>query len=385
MSEDHKELGLLADELLLDVFAWADWKRRLLELRKKKEFLEEKKKSLEERSLLIGFVFVFVVCFSLLFLYNKDFWSSFWTSLLLTFYPGLVLVGFLAQDRFTNITSGGELRKINTNISEIEVNIKSLSREIDSFETRICDHLQKELDDFFNQNLYRKRSGDKYFEEALSKFAQMVLESSRINKDLVIRRVRLSEYASYIEKRVVNHELNAQRINEGVRYLPNNRVTSTTQKQEKIEITPPENRYRVARKIDNWEEINIKRKLTGLKGEENVVALEQDFLDSIDRRDLSARVRHVSVEDGDGMGYDVLSFFDDGREKYIEVKSTTVSLGTPYYLSRNELAFLQEHPTDAYIYRILLSVNEPRLKIESAIEVLNRNEIIPTQYQVREK
>jgi hypothetical protein len=47
-------------------------------------------------------------------------------------------------------------------------------------------------------------------------------------------------------------------------------------------------------------------------------------LTDANRADLSAKVRHVAVEEGDGAGYDVLSYEEDGRELYVEVKPRLV-------------------------------------------------------------
>jgi hypothetical protein len=113
---------------------------------------------------------------------------------------------------------------------------------------------------------------------------------------------------------------------------------------------------------------------TGAIGEEAVVVIEQEYLRSVGRRDLAEKVRHVSKEDGDGSGYDVSSFFQDGREKYVEVKSTTVSIETPYYLSRNEYSFLKEHPKDSFIYRVLINREKTKaisLWAEVSSDVLN--------------
>ena len=63
--------------------------------------------------------------------------------------------------------------------------------------------------------------------------------------------------------------------------------------------------------------------------------------------DLASQVRWVSVEDGDGAGFDALSFRSDGASVYIEVKSTTYGDGTPFYLSAAELDFARDPPMSA--------------------------------------
>ncbi|QLF71631.1 DUF3883 domain-containing protein (plasmid) [Peteryoungia desertarenae] len=75
----------------------------------------------------------------------------------------------------------------------------------------------------------------------------------------------------------------------------------------------------------------------GKAGEERVFHHERAQLQSIGRRDLAAKVRWVSQEDGDGAGYDIASFAPDGSPRLIEVKTTNGWERTPFYISRNEL------------------------------------------------
>jgi hypothetical protein len=99
----------------------------------------------------------------------------------------------------------------------------------------------------------------------------------------------------------------------------------------------------------------------GKAGEEFVVALERRQLIGADRSDLAQKVRWVSVEDGDGAGYDVLSFDPVGRERLVEVKTTNGSARTPFFLTRNERAVAAERPADWRIYRVHLFAKVPRI------------------------
>ena len=49
-------------------------------------------------------------------------------------------------------------------------------------------------------------------------------------------------------------------------------------------------------------------------------------------------LEHVSQSRGDGLGYDVVSFEADGRERFIEVKTTTFGPMTPFFASAKEVA-----------------------------------------------
>lgn len=99
----------------------------------------------------------------------------------------------------------------------------------------------------------------------------------------------------------------------------------------------------------------------GRAGEQLVMELEARRLHAAGKKALSEQVEHVSCTRGDGLGYDVLSFEENGRERLIEVKTTAFGELTPFFVTRNELA---RSETDAECYRLyrLFSFRErPRL------------------------
>jgi hypothetical protein len=116
----------------------------------------------------------------------------------------------------------------------------------------------------------------------------------------------------------------------------------------------------LVRKFDPVERDYRNRSL-GKAGESFVLDLERRLLAGADRPDLARRVRWVAEEDGDGAGYDVLSFDERGRDRLIEVKTTNGSARTPFYLSRNEREVADERPEDWRIYRVHLFAKGPRV------------------------
>jgi hypothetical protein len=117
---------------------------------------------------------------------------------------------------------------------------------------------------------------------------------------------------------------------------------------------------RLVRKFDPVERDHRNRAL-GKAGEEFVMELERRRLEEVDRSDLARKIRWVSAEDGDGAGYDVLSFETNGRESLIEVKTTNGSARTPFYLTRNEREVAVERPLDWRIYRVHLFAQNPKV------------------------
>jgi hypothetical protein len=116
----------------------------------------------------------------------------------------------------------------------------------------------------------------------------------------------------------------------------------------------------LVRKFDPVERDYRNRSL-GKAGEEFVFDLERRQLTEAGRLDLVRRVRWVAAEDGDGAGYDVLSFDPAGHERLLEVKTTNGSARTPFFLTRNERFFAEDRPTDWSIYRVHLFATIPRI------------------------
>lgn len=76
---------------------------------------------------------------------------------------------------------------------------------------------------------------------------------------------------------------------------------------------------------------------------------------------LAEEVRHVSVEEGDGLGYDIRSFDKDGQVRFIEVKTTGFGERTPFYVSANEARFARAHQEKFRLYRLFDFRSAPRL------------------------
>lgn len=122
----------------------------------------------------------------------------------------------------------------------------------------------------------------------------------------------------------------------------------------------PERLRRLVRKFDPVERDHRNRSL-GKAGEEFVVNLERRRLAEADRLDLARKVRWVAAEDGDGAGFDVLSFDFSGQQRLLEVKTTNGAARTPFFLTRNEREVAAERPTHWRIYRVHLFATEPRV------------------------
>lgn len=94
-----------------------------------------------------------------------------------------------------------------------------------------------------------------------------------------------------------------------------------------------------------------KTKAIGDAGEEFVFQYEKE---EVLKYKLSKNkdVRWVSKLDGDGFGYDILSYDEHGNEKYIEVKTTAGAEKSGIYITANELKKSEEVPEQYYLYRV---------------------------------
>lgn len=135
--------------------------------------------------------------------------------------------------------------------------------------------------------------------------------------------------------------------------LNNNNIKKIAKKIPKIELTETDSVIKESdkkgRKID-YDTLQKQNSMIGFLGEKIVLKYEKNRLNN--DPDLSQRIEHVSQTKGDGLGYDILSFDNQGNEIFIEVKTTTQGKNTPFYMSSNEVSFANKHPDNYFLYRV---------------------------------
>jgi hypothetical protein len=99
----------------------------------------------------------------------------------------------------------------------------------------------------------------------------------------------------------------------------------------------------------------------GLAGEEFVLEYERWRLAKAGHKDLAEKIEHVSKTRGDGLGFDVRSFDTNGKDRLIEVKTTSFGKEAPFFLSRYELEFSRTRPDCFHLYRVFQFRKQPRL------------------------
>lgn len=128
--------------------------------------------------------------------------------------------------------------------------------------------------------------------------------------------------------------------------------------KEKIER--PQQLAQLIRKFDPVER-DFRNRSLGKAGEEFVLGVERNRLIEAERPDLAKKVRWVAAEDGDGAGYDILSFEAAGKERLIEVKTTNGAARTPFFLTRNEHETAKARADSWQLYRVHLFAQTPRI------------------------
>lgn len=138
----------------------------------------------------------------------------------------------------------------------------------------------------------------------------------------------------------------------------------------KVKTDAPVKQHKAKEPVDPWLFKAVKRdylereaqnQSLGLAGEEFIVNFEHWRLNALGEHRLADKVDHVSKSKGDGLGYDVLSFDADGKERFIEVKTTTFGRETPFFVSRGELALSHGAKDQFHLYRLFEFRKSPRL------------------------
>jgi len=102
----------------------------------------------------------------------------------------------------------------------------------------------------------------------------------------------------------------------------------------------------------NYHSIEDTNKTLGDVGEALVEKWEKNELIRLGRTDLAEKIQIVANTEGDGVGYDILSFTSSGEKKFIEVKTTFGDAVSPLFFSATEVAFSKQNSENFYIYRV---------------------------------
>ena len=97
----------------------------------------------------------------------------------------------------------------------------------------------------------------------------------------------------------------------------------------------------------------------GLSGEKFIVNYEKARLIKEGRESLAERIDHVSLDD-DRLGFDIHSFEGNGKDRFIEVKTTRYARYTQFYITNNELEVSRKLDNQYHLYRVFNFRTDPR-------------------------
>lgn len=113
----------------------------------------------------------------------------------------------------------------------------------------------------------------------------------------------------------------------------------------------------------NYLEREARNAALGAAGEEFVLGFEHRRLWEAGAKHLADRIEHSAKTRGDGLGYDILSFDPDGRERLIEVKTTAFGMMTPFFATAREVTVSSEHADTFQLYRLFRFRSDPKVFI----------------------
>lgn len=109
----------------------------------------------------------------------------------------------------------------------------------------------------------------------------------------------------------------------------------------------------------NYIEREASNQKLGLSGEQFIVNYEKARLIFEGKESLSEQITQVSLED-DSLGFDIHSFEQSGKDKFIEVKTTKYARYTQFYVTKNEVKASEKLDEQYHLYRVFNFRNNPR-------------------------
>lgn len=231
-----------------------------------------------------------------------------------------LLKNILGETIFFNRTTTNTIR-FNGNIKQIKELIKAINNN------KILNINDELLSDLSNQQL----------------FSEYI---TRINDDL---KKCFDNYGINISEKLSS--LNNQECELNL----DNNIINLVEDQEKPQMTVRIPRYTGNSRKTDFVEKNKRQAQIGKAAEKLIYNKEIERIRNINP-DLIDKVIWVSVEYGDGLGYDIRSIDIDNTgnivDKYIEVKATTCSKTTPIDITRNEVECSKYYEDKYQIYRL---------------------------------
>ena len=165
------------------------------------------------------------------------------------------------------------------------------------------------------------------------------------------------------------------------------KFTLKLNKEETEHLYKPENRKGkntnefYSNKNINFEGEIKKNTELGKKGEDIVVEYEKNRLIIEGRADLADKVFATREIAGNAERFDILSYEKDGKERYIEVKTTRGGINNIFHISENEVKFSEQYQDKYYLYRVYdFSIKTMTANLKIIKGAINRENLQATNY-----
>ena len=203
---------------------------------------------------------------------------------------------------------------------------------------------------------YREKKTDDYCYLGALRYLNHDEESGEMNKPV------------NFNWQVINWPINDETLNSlSIKLETGLNIEKQIQKQKFIINDAPEKKSKLKRegvtkdkfrqlKVYNNPDADKKLKDIGNKGEQYIIEYEIERLTQANKAELADKIKHISLVN-DAAGYDILSFNEDGTERYIEVKTTKGPIGTDFFISPGEINFSKVNK-EYYIYRVFEFLSE---------------------------
>lgn len=218
-------------------------------------------------------------------------------------------------------------------------------------------------------------------DKELSKTRNEILIIQRIGNIVAHQKEQIKSYEEgfIVDKNYTPARFTAVKGISNVNFAP---ISENEIKERKIK-----SKKFVGRDID-WSKKYEDNKELGNMGEEFVYQYERDKVADFSKDDID-RVQHLSKLQGDGLGYDISSIDENGNILRIEVKTTSASENSVFYMSKNEKLFFDQYKNDgAVIYRVYNFDKNTRrgdIKIITATDLFNNYKFDPVTFAVTKK
>lgn len=178
----------------------------------------------------------------------------------------------------------------------------------------------------------------------------------RLLREVVEHRLTVSKDMNQLVSKAVRAQITS------VPDIPNLRAiqVSPPSRKKVKELVIDESKRRTSFIPRNYLEQEAKNHSLGSAGEKFVLRFEHERLWRAGKRALANRVEHVAKTQGDFLGYDILSFENNGHERLIEVKTTRFGALTRFFASANEVEFSEARKAEFHLYRLFNFDKHPK-------------------------